>query len=168
MEKILAAVGTIWLVGSVAGYVFERDHFQNTLEVGRLVFWAVLVGILAAVVLIFLLKKRLRTWPEKMAVGFLIVLITPLKAEFLNRWGAEKGGHESFIFQREEARFAGLGLQKGEVVRPNQFILRLEKGGKNFAFKHRKHTLFPLTKTGEEVLLPFKKGRFGFKIIDLD
>ncbi len=171
---LASALGVAALVGLVWLYVREFPVFENTVGIGRLAVGSIAVTVAAAVLLLFFNRKKLAEHGDKMpvimAALILPALFAPLFGSLLNRAGAGDPAERSFVFQKEEAfhmsRFGLLaGMQKES---PSGWHLFVRDGAKAYRFRYEKQAYFPLTKPGEQVLLPVKIGLLGFPVVDLE
>jgi hypothetical protein len=153
-------------------YVREFSAFSNTLEVKSLVLISMLVGAVFAAVGVWLNKARFMPWEEYFpsAVFILIfaMLFAPLFGSLLNR-GFGSDETTSFEFVSETAYFAsGYGVLKGEKLSPTGWKLVLREAGKEWRLSYKGQAYFPLTKPGEQVLIPVRQGLFGVRVVELE
>lgn len=155
----------IWL------YVREFAVLSNTLEVKGLVIGSMLVGGLISAGLIWRWRNRFTPWerhfPEVVLMLVFSVLFAPLFGSLLNR-GLGKSTTQSFDFVAETAYFAsGYGILKGEKLTPTGWRLTVREGKKERRLKYKKQAYFPLTKPGDKILLPIRRGVFGVRVVEL-
>jgi hypothetical protein len=155
----------IWL------YVREFAVLSNTLEVKGLVICSMLVGGLISAGLIWRWRNRFTPWerhfPEVVLMLVFSVLFAPLLGSLLNRSLGESTT-QSFDFVAETAYFAsGYGILKGEKLTPTGWRLTVREGKKERRLKYKKQAYFPLTKPGDKILLPVRRGVFGVRVVEL-
>ncbi len=155
----------IWL------YVREFAVLSNTLEVKGLVIGSMLVGGLISAGLIWRWRNRFTPWerhfPEVVLMLVFSVLFAPLFGSLLNRSLGESTT-QSFDFVAETAYFAsGYGILKGEKLTPTGWRLTVREGKTERRLKYKKQAYFPLTKPGDKILLPIRRGVFGVRVVEL-
>ncbi|MFZ4633779.1 MAG: hypothetical protein ACOYNO_06190 [Saprospiraceae bacterium] len=164
---VLALFAVVWL------YTREFHVLSNTIAGNRLVWGALSFGALFSVALIWFFRQRFKPWekhrPEVFLLFFSLTLIMPLLASLLNRSGGAIQ-HRSFVFLSEKPfAEAGYGVLKGEVLKPTgYFLLVKDHAGNAHRFRYKQQAYYPMTKAGEAVLLPMRKGLLGFEYLDLD
>lgn len=95
------------------------------------------------------------------------VLFAPLFGSLLNRSLGESTT-QSFDFVAETAYFAsGYGILKGEKLSPTGWRLTVREGKTERRLKYKKQAYFPLTKPGDKILLPIRRGVFGVRVVEL-
>ena len=172
MYRLYALLAVIGLVGSIFLYVREFDVLSNTIEVGRLFVLAILLAVLLAGGILYWLRDRLsprgKHWPEIISISVAVLVFSPLFISWLNR----AGGHDeyqSFEFVSEQPfTVAGYGFLLGEKIRVNSFRLHVREGRTMHRFKYKSQAYYPITKTGETILLPMRKGLFGIRFLELE
>ncbi|MFN0035993.1 MAG: hypothetical protein ACKVUS_13100 [Saprospiraceae bacterium] len=66
----------------------------------------------------------------------------------------------------ETAYFAsGYGILKGEKLKPTGWRLTVRQGRRERRLKYKSQAYYPLTKPGEEILLPVRRGIFGARVV---
>ncbi len=170
--KLLAFSYVILMFGMIFLYVKEFPFLGNTLGIKKLVGFAFLAAAILAGLGFLIFRKRLSPisnhGPELVFTIFPILFFAPLVASKINRIGQTIENQE-FAFVSETSFFAsGYGILKGEEIKPTGFRLTIrEKNGDLKTFKYKTQAYFPITKSGETILLPVRKGVFGFGIMDL-
>lgn len=162
---VAALFGLVWL------YVREFAVLYNTIGAARLVAGSM---VLAAVLIGFVLwrwRERFTPWerhlPETIFLVVFGLLFAPLFGSLLNR-ALGSDTHQSFEFVSEVPFLASnYGVLKGEEPRPSGYYLTVKEAGQYIEFKYKKQAYYPLTKPGEMILLPVRKGVFGFRVITL-
>lgn len=155
----------VWL------YVREFDTLSRTLEVKGLVIGSMLVvGILTCAAL-WRWRDRFIPWnrhfPEVVLILVFSILFAPLLGSLLNR-GLGQDASQSFEFVSETAYYAsGYGILKGEKLKPSGWRLTVREGRQEHRLKYKNQAYYPLTKTGEKVLLPIRHGIFGVRVVQL-
>ncbi len=162
---VLVFFGLIWL------YVREFPVLYNTIGVRRLIGVSLAVGALAAIGVLFSLRRRLTPWenhlPEVFTVLVFSILFMPLFGSLLNRAGGDSK-HQSFDFLAETPYLASnYGLLKGEKIRPTGYYLDVRESGRLLRFKYTTQSYFPNTQPGDPILLPIRKGWLGFRVMEL-
>ncbi|HRI59140.1 MAG TPA: hypothetical protein PK228_05445, partial [Saprospiraceae bacterium] len=75
-------------------------------------------------------------------------------------------GNQSFEFVSETPYLASnYGVLKGEKLQPTGYYLMVKENGREIRFKYKLQSYYPLTKPGEKILLPVRKGLFGCRVI---
>lgn len=152
-------------------YVREFAVLSNTLEVTGLVLGSMLVFVALTGGALWYWRDRFRPlerhFPEVVLILVFSVLFAPLFGSLLNRsWG--KNETQSFDFIAETAYFAsGYGILKGEKLSPTGWRLTVREGNRERRLKYKNQAYYPLTKPGEKILLPVRRGIFGVRIIQL-
>ncbi|MFM8490221.1 MAG: hypothetical protein ACKOCH_28085, partial [Bacteroidota bacterium] len=57
------------------------------------------------------------------------------------------------------------GVLKGEKPKPTGYRLKVRYQGRELSFRYKSQAYFPLTKPGEEILVPVRKGVLGFYVV---
>lgn len=169
----LAALGAVVvLIALVWLYVREFPVLSNTIGVARLALTSVAAAALLCAALLFGLRRRLSPWqahwPEIVYLVFPLLFFAPLFGSLINRAGGAVG-HQSFEFVAETPYLAaGYGILKGEMLKkPTGYLLTVKERGKRYQFKYKTQAYYPITKPGEAVLLPVRKGLLGFRVVTL-
>jgi hypothetical protein len=155
----------VWL------YVREFPVFSNTIGAGKLVALSMLFGTLATGAVLWRLRERFlpleKHLPEVLLIVFFSTIFSPLFGSLINRaFGSDT--EQGFKFVSETAYYAsGYGILKGEKPSPTGWRLLVEEKGKNIPFKYKTQAHFPLTRPGETIVLPLRKGCFGFRVMTL-
>lgn len=152
-------------------YVKEFPFLSNTMEVKSLLIGALISGLLIAALIIALSFKKLaplgRHIPELLFIGSVSLIFSPLFASLINR---NLGTDEllSLEFVSETPFLASqYGVLKGEKPKPTGYRLKVRYEGRETTFKYKSQAYFPLTKPGEKILVPVRKGVFGFSVVML-
>ena len=175
MNRILAALVVFVFIGLMVLYVREFPVFDNTIGIKILIFGSLAVGLILSIALLILLRKRLvpldNHLPEIFSIVFAFLIFSPLFGSLFNRLGASESVERSFIFEQEKPfKMGGFGWTTFIQNRPTAMGWQLfvnDGERKRYRFRYEKQAYFPLTKSGEVILLPLKTGLFGFPIIDL-
>lgn len=170
-SRLTALAGVALFFGLIWVYVLEFPVFTNTVGVRVLVLGSMLAGAISAGIFSYALRARLRPWerhlPELLIILVFSILFAPLFGSLLNR-AAGKTHYEPFLFVSEHAYVsAPYGLLAGEKTGISGYRLRVESAGRSYFFQYKKQRYFPLTKPGETVLLPMRKGWLGFRVMEL-
>lgn len=160
---VLVFFGLIWL------YVREFAVLSNTIGAKNLVLGSVLVAALLAAAALWRWRERFKPWerhiPEVLFVLIFSVLFAPLFGSVLNRT-LGKTGHQSFEFVSETPYIASnYGILKGEKLKPTGYYLTVKERGRALRFRYKTQSYYPLTKPGETVLLPVRRGLFGYRVV---
>ena len=161
------AVLALFLLGGL--YVREYSFLFNSIGVGSLVAGSMVVALAAAGAGLWLARDRFTPWkrhiPEVLLILFFSVLFAPLFGSLLNRAFSLKEYH-SFEFVSETPYFAsGYGMLKGEKIEPSGYFLNVQEKGRQHRFKYKSQAYYPLTKSGERILLPVRRGIFGVRVM---
>lgn len=169
--RFLALAGVLFFLAVVWLYTREFSVFGNTIGVRNLLIGSLFAGGLAGGGLLYGLRRRLTPWanhlPEVFTIVLFSLLVMPLLVSLLNRTGGQVS-HQPFEFVSETPYLStSYGLLKGEKIKPSGYALRVKENGRLYRFQYKTQAYFPLTKPGETVLLPVRKGLLGFRVIEL-
>ncbi len=161
------AVLALFLLGGL--YVREYAFLSNSIGVKGLVVGSLLVALAAALAGLWFSRDRFSPWkrhvPEILLILFFSVLFAPLFGSLLNRAFSLKE-YQSFEFVSEAPYYAsGYGFLKGEKIEPSGYHLTVREKGQLHRFKYKGQAYYPLTKPGERILLPVRRGIFGVRVI---
>jgi hypothetical protein len=167
--KLLAWLAILIFAGLMWLYVREFAILFNTIGAGWLVAGSMLVGALAASGVLWRWHERFTPWerhlPEVLLILVFSVLFAPLFGSLLNR-SLGKNDFQSFEFVSETPYFSSnYGLLKGEKLRPTGWYLTVQENRRQHKFKYTTQTYYPLTRPGETILLPVRKGFFGCRVV---
>lgn len=171
--RILALFAVVLFVSLTWLYVREFPVFSNTIGARKLIAVSLVFAELVAGGFVWFRRQRFVPWerhmPEMLFLLLFCPLFAPLAGSLLNR-SIGHTEHQPFEFIAEKPYFASnYGLLKGEKIQPTGYILTVrEQGRQGLEFKYKKQAYFPLTKPGETILLPVKKGLFGFRVMLLE
>jgi hypothetical protein len=169
--RLLAFIAVVLFFALMWVYVREFAVLSNTIGAGRLVAGS-MIFVFSLLVFAFLRwGDRFKPWkkhvPELVLIGVAGVLFAPLAGSLLNRIAGEEQ-FQSFEFVAETAYFAsGYGVLKGEKLQPTGWRLTVREGKVERRFKYKKQSFFPLSKPGDPILLPVKRGILGFRVVQL-
>jgi len=171
-ERLLALAAVLLFFVLVWLYTREFKVFTNTIGAGRFVLGAMIAGATVAASVLYVLRKRLTPWenhlPETFTIAVFAVLFAPLFAGLLNRAGSVRE-YRKFVFVSEMPYLSsGYGLLKGEKIKPSGYRLTVQEGERVYRFQYKKQEYFPLTKPGEVVELPVRKGLLGVRVVELE
>jgi len=169
--RLLAIAAVLLLFTLIWLYTQEFRVFTNTIGVKRLVLGAFFVGALAATSILYALRHRLSPWenhlPETFFIAAFCVLFAPLFASLLNR-AAGPLENQSFIFVSEMPYLAtSYGILRGQPLKATGIRLIVKKEGRTYRFQYKSQEYFPLSKPGDRVLLPVRKGLLGAEVVEL-
>ena len=169
--RLFSILLTLLFFALIWVYVREFPILTNTIGVKWLLAGALLAGLLVAVLIVILsfskLKPLGRHIPELLFIGSVSIIFSPLFASIINR---SMGPDElkSFEFVSETPFVASqYGLLEGEKPKPTGYRLKVKYEGREISFRYKSQAYFPLTKPGEEIMLPLHKGCFGFYTVML-
>jgi len=170
--RLLALAAVLLFFSLVWLYTREFRVFTNTIGARVLVPGAMLVGALVAAAVLYALRKRLTPWenhlPETLTIAVFTVLFAPLFVSLLNRAGGERE-YQKFVFVSEMPYLSsGYGLLKDEKIKPSGYRLTVQEGERVYRFQYKKQEYFPLTKPGDVVELPVRKGVLGARVLELE
>ena len=166
--QVTAMAVTVFFIGLLWLYVREFPVFSNTLGVKRLVLGAMAAGLAVAAAGLYCFRARFQPWnrhlTEMALIAVLSVFFAPLFGSRINR-AFGRDIEQSFEFVAERPYLSsGYGILKGEILKPSGYYLDVKANGRLYRLQYKTQAYFPLTRPGERVLLPFKKGLFGFKV----
>ncbi|MBK9335660.1 MAG: hypothetical protein IPM98_03330 [Lewinellaceae bacterium] len=169
--QALAFAGVLLFFALIWLYTREFKIFTNTIGVRNLALGAMLAGAIVAAAVLYALRNRLTPWenhlPETLTIAVFCVLFAPLFGSLLNRAGGVTE-YQPFVFVSEMPYLAaGYGLIKGEKIKPSGIRLTVKEHDRTYRFQYQKQVYFPLTKPGETVLLPVRKGLLGLRVVEL-
>ena len=169
--RLLALAGVLFFFGLIWLYTREFPVFGNTIGVRALLAGGFLLGALAGGGAVYALRERLTPWenhlPEVFILLFFSLLFMPLLGSLLNRAGGQVE-YQPFEFVSETPYISSnYGLLKSEKIKPSGYALRVKENGRLYRFQYKTQAYFPLTKPGETVLLPVRKGLLGFRVVEL-
>lgn len=167
--KLVAVALTLIFFCLIALYVREFPVLSNTIDGRWLVIGSMLVGLLVSVGLIWRVRTRFIPWerhrPDVMFIVVVSIFFAPMLGSWLNR-GLGTTEFQSFVFVSETPFFAsGYGLLQGEKITPSGYHLRVRENGKSHRFKYKSQSYYPITKPGEVIMLPIRKGIFGARVM---
>ncbi|RMF26915.1 MAG: hypothetical protein D6765_08235 [Bacteroidetes bacterium] len=163
-------MGAAVVVGSMALYALELRWLENTFRAGRLVGWSMGVGAAVGGWVAYRLQERfpegVDRWRLWTACLLFFALFGPLVGSLSNRLLSLSGVQqvEVTFFEAKgfySDRFGILLGEKPEVERYHLFVLyddRLER------LETRKPQKLEGLERGEPLLLPLKKGLWGFEV----
>jgi hypothetical protein len=167
--RLFAFLLTLGFFCLIACYVFEFPLLSNTIGGRWLVVGSMLAGFVVSGGLIWRFRQRFTPWDRhRPDVAFIMatsMFFSPLLGSWLNR-GLGSTTFQSFEFVSETPYVAsGYGILQGEKIKPTGYHLLVEKNGLGYKFKYKTQSYYPLTKPGEEVMLPIRKGFFGANVM---
>jgi len=171
-SRLIAIGGMLLFIGLMILYVREFPVLSNTIGVSKLVFGALAVGVAPAAGILYRLRDRFKPWERHIPEVFIILiastLFMPLFASLLNR-GLGSRSRQSFEFLSETAYVStAYGVFINEKIKPSGYYLHVRENGRMLRFRYKKQAYYPLTKPGEPVLLPVRKGLFGFRVVEME
>ena len=153
----------------IALYANEYRYLSNTIGARGLVIGSMLIGVAISSAAVWLGRNRFTPWdrhlPEVLLIVAFSVIFSPLFGSLLNRAFSLKE-YESFEFVSESPYFAsGYGLLKDEKLQPTGHYLTVKERGAMHRFKYKSQPYYPLTKPGETIMLPVRRGIFGPRVV---
>ncbi len=170
--ELTAIAGTAVFVGLLWLYVREFPVFSNTIGLRPLLVGSITVAALGAGALLYALRERFSPWrrhvPETALIVSGFLLFAPLFGSLFNRL-AGRPAYEPFTFVAEIPYLASrYGVLKGEHIQPTGYHLTVRsESGQTHRFRYRQQAYYPITKPGESILLPVRKGLFGVRVVTL-
>lgn len=160
---VLAFFGLVWL------YVREFAVLFNTIGAKGLVIGSMLVAAVTACGSLWHWRERFTPWerhtPEVLFILIFSVLFAPLLGSLINRTLGNTT-NQSFEFISEAPYFSSnYGILRGEKLRPTGWYLNVRENGHLRTFKYTTQAYYPLTKPGDTILLPVRKGLFGCRVV---
>jgi hypothetical protein len=170
--KLIAFAGVLIFFSLVWLYTREFPVFTNTIGARRLVLVSMLAGGLVGSGIVYALRQRFTPWdrhlPEVATILVFSIVFAPLFASLFNRAGGTLV-QDSFEFVSENPFLSSnYGILKGEKIKPSGYRLIVKEKGRQLLFQYKKQQYFPLTRPGEAVLLPLRKGLLGFRVLELE
>lgn len=169
--RLFSILLTLLFFALIRVYVKEFPFLTNTIEVKWLLAGALTAGLLIAILVTALSFKKLsplgRHIPELLFITSVSLIFSPLFASLLNRY---PGTDELLSFEYvSETPFltAQYGVLKGEKLKPSGYRLKVRYQDRELSFRYKSQAYFPLTKPGEEILVPVRKGVLGFYVVML-
>lgn len=171
MVRTLAIAAVLVFFLLIVLYVREFEVFSRTLQTRSLVLGSMLAGLVLISVLVFVYRRHFQPWhrhvTELMLLGVFGVLFSPLLGSLLNRAGSV-AQQQSFEFVSETPYMtAGYGVLKGEKIQPTGYRLLVRRHGDLYRLRYRSQPYFPLSRPGDTVSLPLRRGLFGVQVLDL-
>jgi len=169
--RLFSVLLTLLFFALILVYVKEFPFFSNTIEVKWLLTGALIAGLLIAVLIVALSFKKLaplgRHIPELLFIGSVSLIFSPLFASLLNRYpGTDE--LQSFEFVSETPFIASrYGILKDEKLKPTGYQLKVRYKGRELSFRYKTQAYFPVTRPGEEILVPVRRGILGFSVVML-
>jgi hypothetical protein len=165
----LTALGfTLLFLGLIGLYVREFPLLSNTFQVKRLIAGAMLLGTTGGAGFLYAKRARFtplrRHLPELASILTVVVLFSPLLFSLLNR-GLGKTEDQAFEFVSETPYLASsYGILKGDKIKPTGYYLVVRENGRTHRLQYKKQAYYPITRPGEQILLPVRKGLLGFRV----
>ncbi len=155
-------------------YVYTREFaiLSNTIGALWLIIGSMLVMGLLGAGLIWWFRERFMPWSRHVTEIALVlvfsILFAPLFGSLLNR-GLGKSEFQSFTFLAETPYFAsGYGFMKNTSIQPTGYFLQVQdRSGQRLRLRYKKQAYYPITKPGDPILLPVRRGLFGIRVVAL-
>ncbi len=167
--RIFAVLLTLCFFCLIGLYTLEFPVISNTINGGSLAVGSMITGLLVSAGLLWRFRERFTPWDRhRPDVAFIVVssmFFAPLLGSWLNR-GLGETELQSFDFVAETPFVAsGYGILQGEKVKPSGYHLQAIDNGIKRRFKYKTQEYYPLTKPGEKIMLPIRKGFFGARVM---
>ncbi len=169
----IPALGSVLLFfGLIYLYAREFPILSNTINVMQLVVGSMLAMLLLGAGLLWWFRERLQPWSRHVTEIALVltfsVLFAPLFGSLLNR-GLGKTESQSFIFIAETPYIAmGYGFMKNTSLKPTGYFLAVsDRSGQRLRLRYKKQAYYPITRPGEAISLPVRRGLFGIRVVEL-
>lgn len=166
--KIL--LGALAFIALPVLYAIEFGYLNRTFYAGRMMMIAVIAGLCIGVLLGFRFQKsaldavgRMRTFAVCIVVPVLTLpLLTSLSNRLLSFHPVQKVQVE---FVEESPRYSSrFGAASSEAAQANSYFTFFYKDQELLKIQTRQ-SLFPEAQRGDTVILPIKKGLWGFEIV---
>lgn len=167
--KLFALLLTLCFFTLIWLYVREFPVSSNTIGGRWLTAGSMLTGLLVSSGIIWRFRDRFIPWERhRPDVTFIVIstmFFSPLLGSYLNR-GLGSTTFQSFDFVSETPFVAsGYGILKGEKVKPTGYHLLVQENGVVHKFKYTSQSYYPVTKPGEKIMLPIRKGLLGARVM---
>lgn len=167
--RLLAFLMTLGFFTLIWLYMREFPLLSNTIGAGALAAGSLIAGLGISAALVWRFRKRFMPWERhRPDVAFVIVsalFFAPLLGSWLNR-AFGNTTFQTFRFVSETPFVSsGYGILKNETIKPSGYHLVVEENGELRRFKYKSQAYYPVTKQGEEILLPVRKGFFGARVM---
>lgn len=167
-----ALASVLLFFGLVYLYTREFAVLSNTIGVLRLVIGSMVVMLLLGAGLLWRFRHRLMPWSRHITEIALLLtfsgLFAPLFGSLLNR-GLGSTELQSFRFIAETPYIAsGYGFMKNTSLQPTGYFLEVsDRSGQRLRLRYKKQAYYPITRPGEAILLPVRRGLFGIRVVEL-
>lgn len=169
---IPAVASVLLFFGLVYVYTREFPILSNTIGVARLVAGSMMGMALLGAGLLWWFRERFTPWSRHVTEIALVltfsILFAPLFGSLLNR-GLGKTEFQSFTFLAETPYIAtGYGFMKNTSLQPTGYFLEVrDRSGRHLRLRYKKQAYYPITRPGDPILLPVRRGLFGVRVVDL-
>ena len=166
---MLAFLLTLGFFTLIWFYMREFPLLSNTIGAAWLAIGSMLAGFILTAAVIWRFRRRFMPWERhRPDVAFILatsMFFAPLPGSWLNR-GLGETTFQTFKFVAETPFVSsGYGILKDEKIKPTGYHLIVEENGKIRKFKYKSQSYYPVTKRGEDIMLPIRKGFFGARIM---
>lgn len=154
---------------AISVYVFEFHWFSNTFNVKKLVWIAIIFGILLGFGIGFRFKKKDREELDNLKIFiltiFLVTAFSPLLFSLVNRClSFQPVENQTFRFLEEKAYSKEIfGVVKDQNITPDGYYIFFIRNGKVERINSSRR-LFEGVERGTNIQLPIKKGLLDFEI----
>jgi hypothetical protein len=172
--RLFAFGFVVFFFALIVAYVREFRVLNNTIGAKGLVLGSILIVLALSLLALWRWRNRftpvVNHLPEILFIALIPTLFAPLFGSWANRLGTDRA-FESFHFVSETPYIAsGYGVIQGEKLQPTGYYLRVKdiKNGEMQRFRYRKQAYYPMTKVGDTILLPVRKGWLGHTIVEME
>lgn len=169
----IPALGSVLLFfGLVYLYTREFSILSNTIGAIWLIIGSMMVMALLGAGLIWRFRERFTPWSRHVTEIALLLLFSmlfaPLFGSLLNRT-LGKSENQSFTFIAETPYIAsGYGFMKNTSLKPTGYFLEVsDRSGQRLRLRYKKQAYYPITRRGDPILLPVRRGLFGVRVVEL-
>lgn len=168
-ERLKLLLLAVVLVAIPALYTFEINYLNRTLHAGRMMTVAFLIGLTIGILVGYRLQRKLADAVAKMrtyaACIILSALTLPLFVSLSNRLLSFRSTQRIQVeFVEESPRFANRFGAFENAIQPTSYSTFFYKNSELLKIQ-TSESLFPSAKRGDLVILPLKKGRWGFEFV---
>lgn len=170
-ERLAAILSVLGLFGLIWLYTREFSVFSNTIGAQKIVFGSMVAAAALILAAVWRFRERFKPWSnhvtELLLLGVFGLLFAPLFGSLLNR-GLSHCEYQPFEFVSETPYLAsGYGILKDEKIRPTGWYLTVREGKTLRRFRYKTQAYYPISRPGDTLMLPIKKGFFGVRVMDL-
>ena len=170
---IYAIAGLVVVIGLIVLTVFEFPHFSNTLHVKSLVIISLLIGALIGAFLGWRFSRSVFDLLDKVKIILIMtvfcMIFMPTLASLSNRLFTNKPIIEqpAQLVKLEEYRSDRFGHYLGQDPEPTGYFTTVVLGNELFRIRSKKN-IFAGAQRGDTLLVPIRKGLWGYSFIEID